>query len=285
MLPSVAILSDNEVELLRRYVSEGGKLVVTGLSGCCDRWGKVQGKSSIESLTGARFVSKLDSLDNWMRFPSSQASNRKHPFAPDGRLDWPFLVKGPAVIYEATSAAPVGELMKPYRTVRQQQGKEGTEWPMSAEAAVGPAILENQLGNGTVLTFAGSPDFATASEHHIVEARRLLRNAVRLLNPTPRVEVTAPANVEAVVTDEPATRTLRVHFAAYSSPPQTMPAKNRPYVLPGLIEDPPLYRATITLRDRPKRATAFNKSTELHRSGHKFEVLVEDIHEVVTFQY
>lgn len=285
MLPNVGILSDAEVELLRRYVSEGGNLVVTGLSGCCDRWGRVRGKSCIESLTGARFVSQLDSLDNWVRFPSSQASTRKCPFAARGRLDWPLLVKGPAVVYEAASAAPVGELMKPYRTVRQQQGKEGTEWPMSAEAPVGPAILLNQLGNGTVLTFAGSPDFATASEHHLVEDRKLLRNAVRFLHPAPRVEVTAPANVETVVTDDPATRTLRVHFVAYNAPPQTMPVKNRPYVLPGLIEDAPLYRATITLLDRPKRAKAFNSSTQLHRSGRKVEVLIQDIHEVVSFQY
>ena len=284
MLPGVAILSDNEVELLRRYVSEGGKLIVTGLSGCCDRWGKAQGKSSIESMIGARFVSKLDSMDNWMRFSSSQPS-RTSWFAPDGRLDWPFLVKGPAVVYEATSATPGGELMKPYRTVRQQQGKEGTEWPMSAEAAVGPAILVNQLGKGTVLTFAGSPDFATASEHHIVETRKLLRKAVRFLCPVPRIEVTAPANVEAVVTDDPATSALRVHFIAYNAPPQSMPAKNRPYVLPGLIEDAPIYRASITLRDRPKHASTCNKSTELRRSGSKVDLRIEDIHEVVTLQY
>src|SRR5262249_48959838 len=273
------------VQLLSRYVSEGGKLIVTGLSGCCDRWGKIQGNSSIESLTGARFVNKLDSLDNWVRFPGSQASSHKLQFAPDGRLDWPFVVKGPAVVCEATSAEPIGELMKPYRTVRQQQGKEGTHWPMSAEAAVGPAILINQLGKGIVLTFSGSPDFATASEHHIVETRKLLRNAVRFLDPAPRLEVTAPANVESVVTDDPATRTLRVHFIAYNSPPQSMPAKNRPYVLPGLIEDAPIYRATIALRDRPSQVRALNKSTDLHRSGHKVELRVEDIHEVVTLHY
>jgi len=156
---------------------------------------------------------------------------------------------------------------------------------MSAESAVGPAILVNQLGSGTVLTFAGSPDFATASEHHIVEARKLIHNAVRFLNPSPRVEITAPANVEAIVTDDPAARTLRVHFVAYNSPPQTMPAKNRPYVLPGLIEDSPIYRATITLRDRLKRARALNKSTELRRSGSRLELRIEDIHEVVTLQY
>ena len=64
-----------------------------------------------------------------------------------------------------------------------------------------------------------------------------------------------------------------------------MPAKNRPYVLPGLIEEAPIYRATITLRDRPKHASAFNKSTELRRSGSKVDLRIEDIHEVLTLQY
>ena len=37
--------------------------------------------------------------------------------------------------------------------------------------------------------------------------------------------------------------------------------------------------------DRPKRAKAFNKSTDVQRSGRKVELQVEDIHEVVTLQY
>ena len=37
------------------------------------------------------------------------------------------------------------------------------EWPLGATAPVGPAILVNQVGKGTVLTFACSPDFATAT--------------------------------------------------------------------------------------------------------------------------
>lgn len=285
MLPNAAILSESELELLHRYVVKGGNLLVTGLSGCCDRWGKLQSSSSLESLTGARLKGKLDSLDNWIRFPGPQTSTRQNRFAPDGRLDWPFLVKGPAVVYQPTSATPFAELMKPYRTVRQQQGLEGNEWPMSAEAVVGPAILVNQIGRGIVLTFAGSPDFATASEHHIVETRTLLRNAVNFLDPIPRIEINAPANVEAVVTDDPTNRKLRVHFIAYNSPPQTMPAKNRPYVLPGLIEDVPIFRAVIIVHDRPKQVQAFNRSTQLHHSARNIELRIEDIHEVVALSY
>ena len=203
----------------------------------------------------------------------------------DIRTNWPFLVKGSAVVYEPTTATPLGELLKPHRTTRQQAGKEGTDWPMSADVPVGPAMLSHALGKGTVLTFAASPDFATASEHHIVEARRLIRNAVRLLNPTPRVEITAPAHVETVVTDDAASRTLRIHLLGYNSPPQTTPAKERPYVLPGLIEDAPQYRAILTLRDHLKGAKAWNASTELRRRGKRVDLSVQDIHEVVVLKY
>jgi Hypothetical glycosyl hydrolase 6/Beta-galactosidase trimerisation domain len=284
MLPNVAILSESEVGQLRRYVSDGGKLIVTGLSGCCDRRGKLQGKSSLESLTGARFVQKPDSLDNWVRFPGSQTSKLQTQLLPEGQQDRPLLVKGPAVIYETTSAT-AGELMKPYRTVRQQQGKEGTGWPMSAEAAVGPAILLHPMGKGAVLTFAGSPDFATASEHHVIETRRLLRNAIRLLNPQPRIQITAPTTVETVVTDDPASRTLRVHFIAYNAPPQTTPAQHRPYVLPALIEEAPLYRAAVTLRDNLKNAKAWNASTQLQRRANRVDLTIGEIHEVVALKY
>jgi hypothetical protein len=132
---------------------------------------------------------------------------------------------------------------------------------------VGPAVLIHSVGQGTVLTFAGSPDFATASEHHIVEARKLFANAVRLLHPNPRVRVTAPANVEAVVTDDPATRTLRVHLIAYNATPQTTPAKDRPYVLPGLIEDVPMFRATLELPGGLKSAKALNRTTQLKNAA------------------
>ncbi len=156
---------------------------------------------------------------------------------------------------------------------------------MSADSTVGPAILLNKIGKGKVLTFACSPDYATASEHHIVEVRALLANAVRFLNPNPRIRIAAPTTVEAIVTDDQAKRTLRVHLLGYNSPPQTTPPKDRPYILPGLIEDAPLYRATIEFAERIKRAKATDKSTKLMRHGHRLEVTVNDIHEIVIVNY
>jgi hypothetical protein len=175
--------------------------------------------------------------------------------------------------------------LRPYRTTRQRQGKEGTDWPMSADTPVGPAILLNEVGKGKVLIFTCSPDYATAGEHHIVEARRLLANAVHFLNPKPRVRITAPVNVETVVTDDPSARVLRVHLLGYNSPPQTTPPKNRPYVMPGLIEDAPMYRVSLELAVPIKNAAAFSRSTNLQHSGQRIAATVNDIYEIIIIRY
>lgn len=284
LLPNAAILSEREISLLRAYVDAGGNLILTGFSGMLGWRGEPQEESALAELAGLHLVRRLASFDNWVRF----AGHSKGPVSmlwQGSREEWPFLVKGPAAVLEATSAQPVGELLEPFRTTRQREGKEGTDWPMSASSPVGPAILLNGIGKGKVLTFACSPDYATASEHHIVEARALLADAVRFLNPNPRIRITAPKTVEAIVTDDPASRTLRVHLLGYNAPPQTTPPKDRPYILPGLIEDTPLYRATIELTEPIKRATVFNKSAVLRRHGRRLEVTVNDVHEIVILSY
>ncbi len=285
LLPQAAILSDAEVKLLARYVQQGGNLLVTGWTGLFGQRGDPIDKSILEELIGARFVRRLDSLDNWGRLTPSSNSSAIAPLLQGIRPHWPFLVKGPAVEYQVTSAIAVGELLKPHRTSRQLQGKEGTDWPMSADSPVGPAILLNQVGKGKVLTFACSPDYATASEHHIVEARRLLANAIRMLNPNPRVRIAAPATVEAVVTENPEEKTIRIHLLGYNSPPQTTPPVNRPFVLPSLIEDAPLYRVTVECAEPFRTISAINPSTELRQSERRIEATIQDIHETLVIKY
>jgi hypothetical protein len=280
-LPNVGILSDREIALIRRYVEDGGKLIVTGYSGQFDRMGRPLAESSLSELIGAKVNGRLESLDNWVLFPEGD----KNQVAGDLKRGWPFLVKGPAVVYTPTTASPFGELLKPHRTVRQLEGSEGTDWPMSADSPVGPAVLVNRVGSGTVLTFAASPDFATASEHHIVEARKLLASAVRFLNPTPRVEIKAPPNVEVVVTEDPASRIIRVHLLGYFAPPQTIPEKNRPYAMPALLEEPAIYRVTITIQENAKNVGSLNATTKLTHSGKSIEAVVDDVHEVILIHY
>jgi hypothetical protein len=99
------------------------------------------------------------------------------------------------------------------------------------------------------------------------------------------VEITAPASVEAVVTDDAERRTLRVHLIAYNPTPQTTPAKNRPYILPGLVEDRPMYRASIKSARLIMGAKTLNETTLLQRTGNRLDLTIDDIHEVVLIGY
>ena len=284
LVPHAGVIAESEARLLRGYVSGGGKLILTGWPGCQDRLGNPQDESSLAELCGGSFVRRLASLDNWMRLNADDLAAAAFP-VPGLRADWPFLVKGPAAVWKAHTATPLGQLLEPHRTTRQREGKEGTDWPMSADAPVGPAMLRNRFGAGEVITFCGSPDYAVASEHGIAEARRLLRAAVRLLHPQPRLEIDAPVSVEAVVTDDAASRTLRIHLLGYHAPPQTMPVRERPYVLPALMEDRPVFRAVIRLRDEPQSVQTINADTVLRRDGQRIELLVSDVHETVLVKY
>lgn len=275
LVPNVAVLSESEVTAFTKYVEGGGKLIVTGLTGTRGWRGESQAKSSLEKLIGGRFVKPLDSTDNWVKFPLTAKLTA---------TERPILARGPAVVYEPTTATAVGELIRPHRTTLHAEGRYNADWPLSPDATVGPAVLLNKLGDGTVLTFAASPDWATASDHHTPEVRKLLAAAVRLLNTNPRVTITAPATVQAVVTDDPATRTLRVHLLGYNAPPQTTPAKDRPFVLPVPIEDEPMYRATIAVLGL-KSATAFHKTTGLKQNGDSLTLIVENVHEVIVCRY
>ena len=297
LLPNVSILSEHELSLFRRYVEEGGNLITTGQSGQLDHMGRPQTEFLMSELIGAKVKGRLDSSDNWITLSRQQDSSAMHKgksVGLDAMLEtfggtrgstWPFLVEGPAVSYEATTAKAYGELLKPHRTFLHADNRYNKDWPMSADSPVGPAILLNRVGKGAVLTFAASPDSATAGEHHLTETRKLLGKAVRLLNPAPRITIRAPINVQTVVSDDPATHTLRVHLLGYNTPPQTTPAKDRPYVLPVPIEDAPIYRVGLQLRDAVKSVKTFNPSTAVRRSGRKVELTVEDIHEVVILQY
>lgn len=293
MLPNVGILLRREIDLLRNYVVLGGRVIVTGHTGTFDRMGTPSDKAILSELIGGNPKRTLESSDNWVMFgrdvteiclPDSSIGASSNLWS-GIKLDWPFLVKGPAVVYETTTATALGDLLKPFRTARQLEGKETTDWPMSPEAKVGPAILVNRLGKGYVLTFACSPDFATASEHHIVEARRLIRNAVRYLNPKPLVEIVGPATVESVITKEQDTRRVRVHLLCYNAPAQTTPPSQRPYVLPALIEDRPMYKVTIKFNRPPQHVRVLNPSTQIKWSDNSADLTVDDIHEVVTLDF
>ncbi|MGC9052781.1 MAG: family 10 glycosylhydrolase [Candidatus Hydrogenedens sp.] len=293
ILPNVGILSSAEINMFTNYVYEGGKLIITGVTGCYDDFGNI-GTYKLEPLTGCKFVSKLESEDNWISLGPTQSQEEEqlakeieHAHINEEEYKnsdtMPLLIRGPAGIFETTSAKAIGKLWKPYRTQRQTEGKEGTDLPMSPETTIGPAIFINHIGKGTVMTWTCSPDYALGSEYALSECRKLMLNAVHYLNPGPEIQISAPSFVETVILRKPENDGFYVHCIAYSSPPQTIPMKNRPYILPSLIEDTPCFYLTITTVNPIQSTIANNTTTQIERiADNKIKAFVTDIHEVIT---
>lgn len=282
ILPNAAILGEKELALFEKYVRAGGKLIVTGLSGLYDEHGGPRPETALRKIIGAKLDRVLGGDDNW--FSLEGLPFEADALAQDIDTSWPYLCYGPGVVYTPETAIPMGQLRAPIRTSRQLDGKEGTTFPASFGDPVGPAVLLNSLGKGLVLTLAVDPGASTASEYRQAESRLLLRNAVRLLNPNPRVRIDAPRNVETVVTDDPATHTLRVHFLAYLAPPGAT-GPQRPLVLPDTIEDTPIFRASVTPGFPVKSLRTLSPVTQLEQNAGSIDLLVEDIHEALVIGY
>ncbi len=279
VLPDTAIVGEAEVALFDAYVRDGGNLIVSGNSGCFDAMGAPQGHSSLESLIGAKVSRVIADNDNYVSFDEPEAVDGLLENVPTG---WPHLVYGPALVYEPAGATPLGQLHAPIRTQRQKDGLEGTTFPSPAAEAIGPAILLNTLGKGRVLTFAVSPGMAAGGEYRTTEARALLANAIRALLPQPRIEIDAPAYVETIVTRDK-DGTYRVHLNGFLTPPGSTDVK-RPWAIPELMVDTPLYRAEVKASGPIKSARGVNPVTEVKVSGNTASLLVNDVHEVILLE-
>ncbi len=88
-----------------------------------------------------------------------------------------------------------------------------------------------------------------------------------------------------MITDDAERRILRVHLIGYVSPPACTPANNRPYVIPPLVEDPPMYEAEITLRRPIKAVRSFDPKTSLRLEKGLVAATIRDIHEVIAIEY
>ena len=288
-LPNAAILSEREISLFDEYVSGGGNLLVTGLSGLYDRYGNLQKQSSLAGLLGVSLVKPiLGYHDNYVRLPGGLSHG-------DGRIllenippDWPALTWGPAAVFEATRAKAYGELLVAFRSLLAPPFVPGTapeppSAPLSAGEIVGPAVFVGQRGKGKTIYVPCCPDASLTSNFRIPENRNLIRNLIRFLNPEPRVKVQAPLNVEAVVTHDEARGRLLVHLICFSAPATGTAAAfpNGRLVLPPEMEEPMAYEAQIQIRERFSEAQALSREATISVKGNQIRLGTSSVHEVV----
>lgn len=279
LLPSTTIVSARELSLFDSYVKAGGQLVITGQSGCYDAFGQPLTNSALESLIGGQLKGLMNDSDNFFQL-TGDASDTAVLEAGVPR-DWPHLIYGPAAIYEATTATALGKQHAPVRSQRQKDGLEGTTFPQSPGEIVGPGALLNAVGKGRVLTLGVAPDTALGGEYRTAEARHLLANAVTSLLDNRPIVIDAPQFVETVVTRDAGKAKYLVHCVAYLPPPGAVDPK-RPWSIPELIEDTPLYKITLNLGEKIVSASGTNKSTEIAVKEKTITATINDIYEVLS---
>ncbi len=260
-LPNAAVLSDAEATLLHRYVSEGGRLLITGLSGTHDRFGQPTQRTVLEGVAGVRLERlHLEHMDNYLVLPRDLAEGEAKPLLEGIPADWPMLTWGPMAAMQTQGAAAFGRLMLAFRSQDNQWSRR-----MSPEKTAGPAVFLHRLGKGVVLTVPCAVDAAYAGDYRMPEHRKLIRNLVRLLLPDPEIRVEAPLHVEAVVTRDAPRKRVYVHFLSFSAPATSADVAfaNGRRVLPPLMEEPARYRASVQLRRAATKVRAANPTTRL----------------------
>lgn len=278
-LPNTAILSPREVELLTRYVSDGGNLLATGLTGLFDQYGRRLNNNVLAEVFGADLAEiHAGHPDNYVLFGESQPPGATAGFVQGIPPNWPILTWGPVAAYSVTKGRPVGEVLIAHRP-------PDNPWRdlMSPEKRVGPAMIVNEFGKGKAILIPCQPDAAFIEKYRMPEHRNLIRNAVRFLNPTPPVVVSAPVNVETLITRDERRNRILVHLLAFWAPPTATAAtfdKGR-QVLPPMMEEAIEYTASIQLHRGFSKVSA-SRSAQLDITGRQVRITTPEIHEVVS---
>ena len=105
-LPNIVVLSSVEIELLSHYIESGGNLLATGLTGLYGQLGYQLPQSAIGQLIGGQFVKTLSGWDNHIALPKQ--TTHLGQLSRDIPPDWPFLLYGPAAVFEPKTALGYG---------------------------------------------------------------------------------------------------------------------------------------------------------------------------------
>ena len=236
-LANTAIVTEEEAAIFDEYVSGGGRLLVTGLTGNYDRYGKLRDKNVLQDVLGGQVVKcYIDARDNCLRFPRALGEGNGGFLLAGVPADWPLLTCGPAVGCKPHGAEAFGELLIGYRP---------NPWNgPTSEKIVSPAVFVHDRGKGKVIYVPCAIDAAFVGDYCAAEHRNLIHNFARHLNPSPPVLVQAPRNVDIVVTRDQPKRRLLVHFLCFSAPPTFVagPFQSGRRVLPPQMEEVMDYR-------------------------------------------
>jgi hypothetical protein len=189
VLPNTACMSDRLVQLIERYVAQGGGLVATCESSLYDAWGERRSDFGLKDLFGARYVGAAETGPSRIGF-----SRQSHAITTDPAIERLTGTRGMTTYWgKFARIKTTGSAMAaPLVGVTVEKGKE--------DHKVGAAwvpLLAGSYRAGRVAYFPAAIDAAYYEAGYPYE-RMLLVNAVRwAAGAEPSVRVVAPMCVQA----------------------------------------------------------------------------------------
>ncbi|MBV8819958.1 MAG: alpha-L-fucosidase [Acidobacteriaceae bacterium] len=274
-LANTAIMSERERELIQRYVEAGGRILATFETSRFDEYGREQSDFGLASLFGAHYTGKTQFKSNYFRVPQGFASRGFRP-------DWDLFLYGPNNVVEVRQAATLGELKLAFHD-RGPHTHMGHAPQNSPWKSVGPAMVRRRMGRGEVVYVPFSPEAMYMSDSPLPEHRMFVRNVLESLLPQPDVSVSAPLNIESVLTFDSSLKRFIIHLIGFIGVRDAHTTATNQSLVP-LMEEMWRYRARINLQTPPKRATVFSRESDVRLQGTTVELDGSQIHEIVVLE-
>ncbi len=281
-LANTAVLTDSEVDVLRKYVASGGNLLVTWETGLYDPLGVPRKDFAIADLLGVHFNGYVDQqwktqfgqpdvhVEPWnfVRFNKGQWTSGLH-----ADLDLPIV--GRPVLIEANGAELFGELRTAFPGGRPPGMAGCSPWK-----TVGKALATHTFGKGKVAYFPVPLDGQYSTPRGLPDHRNLLRNALDYLHPKRETDIDAPVNVESMVMRR-GKREYIVHLVAMWPRKNVKTYWRAPAPTTEVMEEPARYRATIRSATPVRHARALSRDTSIRLEGHFVKVETGQVHEAI----
>jgi hypothetical protein len=188
ILPNVRCLSDQEIEILKNYVRNGGNLLATFASSLHDAEGNERDDFGLAEVFGCSFTGeKVNTRKDNYQYIVQPA----HPLVvPDSEQSELLLNAGYTLLCQPANNAKV--ICTHVPTVHNQPPEKAWVGEWSTEF---PTVVENSYGQGKVLYFANQPDQLTYEIGHPDVRNLLLRGVQYLLGDAMLIEADAPESV------------------------------------------------------------------------------------------
>ena len=271
-LANVAILSEEEVEIFKDYVAQGGSLVATYETGLYDEYGRARKDFALAELFGANYAGKTEFEYNYIKMGQDILGKgiEEENYV---------LVIGPGCLVRNCAEAHGQLWVSFFNRTHEKFFSHNMHPPFKS---VGPAIIVNQYGKGRVIYVPCRLAASYGSRYILPEHRKIMYNLVKYLVGEPPITVIAPINAEVSVREAPYGKGYIVHLIGFNAVKglRGFPRTFEEYIAPMMEEFVP-YWADIKIGINFSKVKMFRRNGEIHLNGNIARVYCQDVHEAV----